>query len=1457
MKTLKNYFLSSVLLLVGVFNLSYAQDGSVEVTANGGRVNIFGTSVTNTSRTFADAGICALSTLDFTFQAFITITESELVSIIGTDTTALTDNDPASSVVGISYTVPDTNQEIKLEGEVTNGTTTRSFIIIINPLQEESQPLAGLNVTTTPTACIAATGGIEISYNNSDSTVIFNLINSQGIVVATTDSNNGSASFSDLGQGDYTLSYRVGSTCPTTFPNTISISLIVPDVSKFTPSVTDSECDQNNGSITVAIDSAGAYEFLLSPGGDNINADINDSEVIFGNLSPNNYTIAVFDASGCQTSLGMFNVNEVFPALNFSNPSLEGPGCTAQNGSITLDFTRDANSQIDLDNITFRLKQGNSTLATENITAQQNSVAFDGLAAGTYQVEFEVGGCTANYQDNSQSTDIELVVDNNRGVVLSPISDRSTCQGSNLTLVVFASNNESNNNNFSFSVQKNGSEVASSPTTTINIPSSALSNGNNTFSIVAVDDNNPEDALGCNMQSFNVSVTPQASVSIESSSNNVNIVEGIVEICAGVALDFEANVTGQTTCTPVWDLENINNPGSNLSSFFNANNNDVSINQNLPVGTYSLSYEADCSSLSGCSNDRTTIRIEVVEQPTISITATDGTSICTSGSVPFSASKSGGISACSADNNINWRIGDSSSGSVGENFTFDQSNSTGTFQISAVFECNVNGTGCNNASSNIINVKVVDQPSVSLEIDDSGASNNGTNITFCKVENPNITLRATVLVDTDLDDGSFSWVRNDNISLPVTTNPLVIGQNAVVPLETATYAVSYTVPQVSSNSGCSSPTSNTVTVNPIDQAEILEMEAVQSSYCEGSMVAFSYLLNVDCPGFEARIEDATGSVVQTINGTNFDGSNRMISFSQDDLPAGNYTLIIDASNCENITGCSTPADQSIPFIINPTPVGTIETTTPNVCEGGDVALNVSIDNINNYSYSWNGDPQTVFSPSNQASNVTASIQENTDFTVVIEDNATGCLTTLERTLNVVSNPNVQIVGGSNGTVVVCVGSNLALGSNVTLGAPEYLYTWKNDNDIIQTGSESSLSGFTLNQIGTSNITLEVVDENGCFGSASIIAEALDGPTASLTASNDLVCFDENQLTLIADIATGGATGRAQIRWFRDGQQVQISQADITATRDTFTYSITSAITQPTDFDFEVTFLDVTSGCNQATATENVDLRPTPRLELTTVFDNSMACQGGQSLFVANDPSGNTSIDDWSWTINGGGNITNSGNNLATVNWTNPGTYTLSVTARIGTCEGTASEEITVSNNSSGLSNAPIVFVEPNGNLLFYNDSTACGYQWGVFDNNTLMVEVLENETYQAYLSNDLDIINNTYFVNVSSCSGGCTSTISEITILEEEEVVEEKFVLYPNPNSGAFRFEATQLPGAEYNLQITDLLGRNIFNLNLEAADGQINVPIELDDQVTSGVYYLFLINEAGIYRTAPFILQR
>jgi len=388
---------------------------------------------------------------------------------------------------------------------------------------------------------------------------------------------------------------------------------------------------------------------------------------------------------------------------------------------------------------------------------------------------------------------------------------------------------------------------------------------------------------------------------------------------------------------------------------------------------------------------------------------------------------------------------------------------------------------------------------------------------------------------------------------------------------------------------------------------------------------------------------------------------------------------------------------------------------------------------------------------------------------------------------VVANPTVTTTYTVLGTVVFNT-NPIAVITTVTV----------NPLPVINVNSGSICTGqsFTISPTGAGSFT---------YSSGSPVVTPTVTTTYSVTG-NSSGCASTNISTVtvnplpVASITAGGATT------FCQGDNVTLSAN----TANTYSWSngaSAQSITVSASGNYSVSITDV-NGCSGSSSVTGVTVNPLPVASIT--------------------PNGAT-------TFCHGDNVTLGANAANAYLWSN-GASTQSITV---SASGNYSVSITDMNGCSGNSSVTGVTVNPlpavpiisaSGAVLSSND--VVGNQW--YLNGSL----IPGATSQFYTTTQ----NGFYTVSVADING-CTSTSvpfnynsTGITAFTNNFPI----TVYPNPSNGNFTIQSSISGNGLTEVQLTDLVGKQVFYQAIEMTAAGAPITINADN-VANGVYILIL----------------
>lgn len=288
----------------------------------------------------------------------------------------------------------------------------------------------------------------------------------------------------------------------------------------------------------------------------------------------------------------------------------------------------------------------------------------------------------------------------------------------------------------------------------------------------------------------------------------------------------------------------------------------------------------------------------------------------------------------------------------------------------------------------------------------------------------------------------------------------------------------------------------------------------------------------------------------------------------------------------------------------------------------------------------------------------------------------------------IANSSINVVVNPNPTPTITGPINSCPGFNVQLSAGAYSnYSWS-------TGVNSS----TINTTTSGTFTVTVTDANGCTGQDSHSVNFYSAPTPSINGTLQICAGNNSNLS--------SAGSYSQYLWSNGNNTSSIN----VNTSGTYTLTVTDN--------------------NNCTASTSVNFIVNP-LPIASITGAAVICNGTSTTYTAT-PSGINYL----W---------NTGATSNTINVTNAGTYSVTVTDNNG-CTAQASQQLTVTNNPTPVITGATSACQ--GQNITLDAGNYAGYLWS------------NGATTQTTIVNS----SGNYSVTVT-IAGGCTGTASQqITI---------------------------------------------------------------------------------------------
>ncbi|MEO1412499.1 MAG: T9SS type A sorting domain-containing protein [Bacteroidota bacterium] len=643
---------------------------------------------------------------------------------------------------------------------------------------------------------------------------------------------------------------------------------------------------------------------------------------------------------------------------------------------------------------------------------------------------------------------------------------------------------------------------------------------------------------------------------------------------------------------------------------------------------------------------------------------------------------------------------------------------------------------------------------------------------------------------------TYSWSPNTFLSNPNICNPTWTPTGQV--------SIEYTL-TVTNPEGCTQ--SNTVTLNT--QPEPNPTISSANRVCVGQNLSLEGLGGGNCSWSSNR-----GSVSPA--------NNCNANFSANTPGPVTITLVM------SIGACSRTVTKQID--VDPTPV--INPVGASGCPNTPISLSCGSSG-GNETYTWM--PSTDLDDASSCTPIFTGAASRA-YTVTVRS-AEGCSSTGTVDATVFDPPTggVQI---NTGAPTICSGGVLTL--EATGGAS---YEWS-------TGAMTSVLT-TAPVTEDTNFRVTVTDGNNCTDVATRRIEVVDQPTASIEGVS-VICASE-PFTLSA-VKTGGI-GNTTYSWKIGNDPFGSESAN-----PDLPQSITGSTT------YQVRVICDGYACDAAVSSEalvSVVPTPAPLIEGATSI-----CRNQQVLYRVDNPtSQEDSRFEWSIPLEPVTTDIQIFGPYAFVHWSadNDGdTANVRVTEKIGddnsNCEGNDELNVTISSATSR-GPAPILY-EAFNNLFIVNDPEATCYQWGFLDTVSGEFSEIPGETFQAFVAGNAFSESRIYWVK--TWDGDCDNEQCASISFRAEEVEsifppeEEKvFQVYPNPTTDGFQLVTNQLPEVEYELLVSDVLGRFYLQRTVVPTDGQVDEWLDLEGRA-AGLYLVALVGSKGkISRQAKILLIR
>ncbi|AUP81416.1 PKD domain-containing protein [Flavivirga eckloniae] len=668
---------------------------------------------------------------------------------------------------------------------------------------------------------------------------------------------------------------------------------------------------------------------------------------------------------------------------------------------------------------------------------------------------------------------------------------------------------------------------------------------------------------------------------------------------------------------------------------------------NNPVGVTYYYAIVSFTSGTGCNEIISdTARIEVVNGIQIDTHPVTSQSICNGGDIatPLLVTHSGGTGTISYQwyaNTTNSNTGGTIiTGATNANYTPPTFTITGNYYYYVVIT--PNGSGCSDITSDVAEVIVVNDPTITTQPLASQSLCQGT------------TPQNLEVVATGGLGSSYTYQWYSNTTNTNSGGTLITGATSSIftPPTTAVGTLYYYCVITQTDPGCR-VVSNTAEVD-INAAPAFTSHPISEAICSGdtfNTLSVGYTNGVGTPTYQwysNTINNATTGIAITgeTNATYAPPSNSIGTIYY-------YAVITFSSG-----GCTEITSQVSEQTVNQTPE--ISAKTQTICSGitFDITPNTSGGDIvpANTLYTWTN---PVISPTgaitgasnetNPQNNISQTLINTTTNPATVTYTVTpvsGTCSGADFTVTITVNPSISVV--DNVTNSRCYLENsgaiditISGGVPFTVGSP-YLISWTGPNGYINANED-------ISNLEPGNYTLTIGDEGGCPFTKNYTITEPDALVFSTTTFNPetISCFGANDGSIGIDIS--GGTTPYQYNWTRNG---------------TF-FSNTEDISSLAPGDYEIT---VTDANNCTPITQSFQIIEPPLLEVGLVNQVDIICFGEATGEININTIGgrqievSTGVFDYAYAWTGPNGYTS---NLQNLSGLFAGTYNLTVTDKSG------------------------------------------------------------------------------------------------------------------------------------------------------------------------------------------------
>lgn len=473
-------------------------------------------------------------------------------------------------------------------------------------------------------------------------------------------------------------------------------------------------------------------------------------------------------------------------------------------------------------------------------------------------------------------------------------------------------------------------------------------------------------------------------------------------------------------------------------------------------------------------------------------------------------------------------------------------------------------------------------------------------------------------------------------------------------------------------------------------------------------------------------------------------------------------------------------------------------------------------------------------------------------TVTYTTGTNGCFVTKAVNVNPIVPAGISLSVSPSNTV--CAGTTVTFTPTPVNGGSSPTYVWSVNGVILSGASTHSYipaNGDVIRLWYISSYDCAMPDTASDV--ITMTVHPIVTPALSIaTGTGDTVC-DLAPVTITATPVAGGTA--PSYLWYVNLAPVGAGPA--------YTYV-------PSNGDVVTATLTSNAFCRTATtasATRILTVSPylTPFVSMTSSLGQT-TCEGYPSVFVASQINGGTAPT-YQWAVNGVNTTTGAVFGYAPANADDISVTLTSNFPCLITPTAVSHIAMTVLPivQPIGVVTAKPGYIVPAGMYDTFTCTIVSGgglapiYQW--YKNNIPQV----GETNSVYITNNLmtgDSVN-CQVTNTDQCSGvsifnSITVTVGNNVGINQVSNATGSFQLVPNPNNGSFIIKGTlaDLYNEDLQLEITDMLGRNIYRSTTRSLNGQINEQVLLDNNLANG-HYLMSIQSKHVNNVIHFVINK